>query len=120
MTNKKIIVAASGYFDPFHVGHLKYLELAKELGDKLVVIVNNDNQAKIKKGYSFMNCEDRKQIIGALGCVDEVFESVDQTRPLPLALERGDRQLSKGASVVGKPSGMRTKRFYKLFLLRGC
>ena len=35
-------VAVSGYFDPIHVGHLEYLELAKELGDRLVVIVNNN------------------------------------------------------------------------------
>ena len=36
------IVTVSGYFDPLHVGHLEYLELAAKLGDKLVVIVNND------------------------------------------------------------------------------
>jgi len=84
---KKTIVAASGYFDPFHVGHLKYLQLAKGLGDKLVVIVNNDHQAKIKKGYSFMTCNDRKQIIGALGCVDEVFESIDQDGSVCKSLE---------------------------------
>ena len=35
-------VAVSGYFDPIHVGHLEYLELAKKLGDRLVVIVNNN------------------------------------------------------------------------------
>ena len=37
-------VAISGYFDPLHVGHLEYIELAKELGDHLTVIVNNDFQ----------------------------------------------------------------------------
>ena len=37
-------VAVSGYFDPIHVGHLEYLELAKKLGDRLVVIVNNNHQ----------------------------------------------------------------------------
>ena len=46
---KTIIVAASGYFDPIHTGHIEYLELAKKLGDRLVVIVNNDNQTKNKK-----------------------------------------------------------------------
>ena len=35
------VVAASGYFDPLHVGHIEYLEMARALGDKLVVIVNN-------------------------------------------------------------------------------
>ena len=52
-------VAVSGYFDPIHVGHIEYLELAKELGTELIVIVNNDHQCKLKKGSSFMKQEDR-------------------------------------------------------------
>ena len=44
------IVVASGYFDPMHVGHIECLEKAKELGDKLIVIVNNDVQIRLKKG----------------------------------------------------------------------
>ena len=36
---KEVIVAVSGYFDPIHVGHLEYLKLAKNLGDKLIVIM---------------------------------------------------------------------------------
>ena len=47
-------VAASGYFDPLHVGHIEYLEKAKSLGDKLVVIINSDEQARLKKGKPFM------------------------------------------------------------------
>ena len=43
--HKELIVAVSGYFDPLHVGHLEYFKLAKQLGDKLYVIVNNDVQA---------------------------------------------------------------------------
>ena len=43
------IVAVSGYFDPIHVGHLEYLRLSKKLGDKLVVIVNNNHQCALKK-----------------------------------------------------------------------
>ena len=34
-------VAISGYFDPIHIGHLEYINLARELGDYLIVIVNN-------------------------------------------------------------------------------
>ena len=44
----KIRVAVSGYFDPIHVGHLEYLKMAKELGDSLVVIVNNNHQCELK------------------------------------------------------------------------
>ena len=47
---KEVIVAVSGYFDPIHVGHIEYLQLASELGDKLIVIINNNHQAEIKKG----------------------------------------------------------------------
>tara|TARA_Y100000310_G_scaffold315101_1_gene365280 strand:+ start:758 stop:1168 length:411 start_codon:yes stop_codon:yes gene_type:complete len=73
----KITVAASGYFDPLHIGHLDYLELARELGDKLIVIVNNDEQTKLKKGKPFMLENDRLRIIKSLKCVDEAFISID-------------------------------------------
>ena len=72
------IIATSGYFDPLHVGHIECLELAKKLGDKLIVIVNNDFQAKLKKGESFMTEQDRMKIISSLKCVDEVFLSIDK------------------------------------------
>ena len=73
-------VAVSGYFDPIHVGHLEYLKLAKKLGDKLVVIVNNDQQCVLKKGKSFMSEADRVEIVEALSVVDEVFLSIDKGR----------------------------------------
>ena len=74
----KTVVAVSGYFDPIHIGHIEYLELSKGLGDWLVVIVNTDEQAKLKKGRSFMNEDDRVKIVSSLRCVDEVFLSVDE------------------------------------------
>lgn len=72
------VIVASGYFDPLHVGHIEYLEKAKEAGDYLVVIVNNDIQAKLKKGYSFMSEQDRVKIIESLECVDSVVLSKDK------------------------------------------
>lgn len=69
---------ASGYFDPIHVGHIEYLEMAAKLGDKLIVIVNNDNQAVLKKGTPFMTEGDRLKIVSSLKCVDEVFLSIDE------------------------------------------
>ena len=98
------VVAVSGYFDPLHVGHLEYLEMAKQLGDKLIVIVNSDKQAELKKGKSFMNENDRVEIIGALKCVDEVFLSTDEDKSVCKSLEAikpdifangGDRSLSE-------------------------
>jgi len=70
-------VAVSGYFDPLHVGHIEYFKLARELGDKLIVILNNDRQAALKKGKSFMPLEERKTILEAIRYVDEVFVSID-------------------------------------------
>ena len=76
MKTQKIVIV-SGYFDPIHVGHLEYFKLAKELGDKLCVIVNSDEQAKLKKGKSFMNEQDRCTIVFSIGIVDEVLLSGD-------------------------------------------
>ena len=83
----KIRVAVSGYFDPIHVGHLEYLRMAKELGDSLVVIVNNNYQCKLKKGKHFMDENDRVEIVKALRFVDEVFLSIDNDRTVCKSLE---------------------------------
>ncbi|MDO8481516.1 MAG: adenylyltransferase/cytidyltransferase family protein, partial [bacterium] len=53
--NKRVKwVAVSGGFDPIHIGHVRMFEAARKLGDKLVVILNNDNWLQKKKGYVFM------------------------------------------------------------------
>ena len=83
----KIRVAVSGYFDPIHIGHLEYLRMAKELGDSLVVIVNNNHQCKLKKGKHFMDENDRVEIVKALRFVDEVFLSIDNDRTVCKSLE---------------------------------
>ena len=98
------VVAVSGYFDPIHVGHLEYLKMAKSLGDKLVVIINSDYQAGLKKGKSFMQEQDRLEIVQALRCVDEVFLSIDKDKSVCKSLEHlkpdifangGDRSLEE-------------------------
>jgi cytidyltransferase-like protein len=98
------VVAVSGYFDPIHVGHLEYLKMAKSLGDKLVVIINSDYQASLKKGKSFMPEQDRLEIVQALRCVDEVFLSIDKDKSVCKSLEHlkpdifangGDRSLEE-------------------------
>ena len=71
-------VAISGYFDPIHIGHLEYIKLARELGDYLIVIVNNDKQAVLKKGKSFMCEDDRLQIVSQIKGVDEAVMSIDE------------------------------------------
>ncbi len=70
---KKIVVAVSGGFDPIHIGHVRYFEEAKKLGDELVVILNNDNWLKQKKGFVFMPQKERLEIIKSIKYVDRVI-----------------------------------------------
>ena len=73
-------VCVSGYFDPIHVGHIEYFKNSKKLGNKLMVIVNNDEQAVLKKGKSFMPCDERIKLIEEFKCVDIVVKSIDKDR----------------------------------------
>jgi cytidyltransferase-like protein len=72
------VVITSGYFDPLHVGHIEYLEMAKKLGDLHICIVNSDNSCVLKKGKAFMPEEDRRRIVGALKSVDIAVRQIDQ------------------------------------------
>lgn len=71
------IVITSGFFNPLHIGHINLMEGAKNLGEYLIVIVNNDRQVRIKGSAEFMPEVERMGIIKALRCVDEVFLSID-------------------------------------------
>jgi len=66
-------VMVSGGFDPIHVGHLEMLEEAKELGDRLVAVVNCDAWLIRKKGRFLMNQEDRAKLLKSIKYVDDVF-----------------------------------------------
>jgi cytidyltransferase-like protein len=72
---KRVVVAVSGGFDPIHVGHIRMLEEAKKLGTELVVILNNDNWLKSKKGYVFMPQEERRELLLSIRTVDRVVLS---------------------------------------------
>jgi rfaE bifunctional protein nucleotidyltransferase chain/domain len=68
------IVLANGNFDLLHVGHVRYLRGAKELGGKLVVAINSDKSVRALKGEGrpVMPEEERAEIVAALGDVDAV------------------------------------------------
>ena len=72
------VVIVSGYFNPLHGGHLDMIEAARALGDHLIVIVNNDVQALLKKGKIILDESNRVRLISALRDVDEVILSVDK------------------------------------------
>jgi D-beta-D-heptose 7-phosphate kinase/D-beta-D-heptose 1-phosphate adenosyltransferase len=74
------VIINSGYFDPIHVGHIECMELSKPLGDKLVIILNNDYQCSLKKGKPFMPQEERKKIVESLKYVNEVLIAIDKDK----------------------------------------
>lgn len=74
----KKAVIVSGYFNPLHKGHLELFEKAKEKGDALIVIVNNDKQREMKGSQFFMDEQERVQIIRALSIVDMAWISIDE------------------------------------------
>lgn len=100
------IVITSGYFDPVHVGHIECLELAKELGDKLVVILNTDQQAILKKGKVFMPQNERRKIIESLRVVDEVFDCVDEDKSVCASI-RALADLYRGHEIIFAKGGDR-------------
>ncbi len=100
------IIITSGYFDPIHVGHIECLELAKNLGDKLIVILNNDSQAVLKKGKAFMPQCERKKILESLRFVDEVFECVDEDKSVCESI-RALAEMNKGHEVIFAKGGDR-------------
>lgn len=69
------LVFTNGCFDLLHVGHVRYLEQARALGDALVVAVNADESVRALKGPSrpINNEDDRAEVLAALACVDYVF-----------------------------------------------
>ncbi len=71
------VVIVSGYFNPLHGGHLDMIEAAREMGDKLIVVVNNDKQQIMKKGKIILDEVNRLRLIRALKEVDEAVLSID-------------------------------------------
>lgn len=77
------LVLTNGCFDLLHLGHVRYLQAARELGDALVVAVNGDDSVRALKGPTRpLNVEgDRAEVLAALECVDfvTVFAEVRAT-----------------------------------------
>lgn len=71
------VVIVSGFFNPLHGGHLDMIEAAAKMGDRLIVVVNNDKQQVIKKGKVILQEMNRARLIRALRAVDEVIVSID-------------------------------------------
>ena len=76
----KKLVIVSGYFNPIHKGHLELFRKAKEVGDLLCVIVNNDVQRELKGSKFFQDQDERIEIIRELSLVDMAWISIDTDR----------------------------------------
>ncbi|HKC62906.1 MAG TPA: D-glycero-beta-D-manno-heptose 1-phosphate adenylyltransferase [Pyrinomonadaceae bacterium] len=70
----KRLVFTNGCFDILHVGHVRYLQQARELGDALLVAINSDRSVRELKGAGrpVMNEQERAELLAALGAVDYV------------------------------------------------
>ena len=67
------IVFTNGCFDLLHVGHIRFLQQARKLGDCLVVGLNSDASVRgIKSGRPVITESQRAEVLAALGCVDHV------------------------------------------------
>lgn len=75
------IVIISGFFNPLHGGHIDLIEAAAKMGDKLIVIVNNDIQQRTKKGTVILTEQNRARLLRALRDVDEVVIAIDKEDP---------------------------------------
>ena len=84
----KKVVLANGCFDILHVGHLRYLEGARALGDLLVVAINSDKSMRLIKdaGRPILSQDERITLVSALRCVDYVviFDEPDVSRVLDI------------------------------------
>lgn len=92
------IVFTNGCFDLLHIGHARYLEQARNLGDALVVAVNTDDSVRKIKGPDrpLVPEAERAELVASLQCVDHVvlFDTPD---PLPLIRSLAPDVLVKGA-----------------------
>ena len=96
------IVFTNGCFDLLHVGHVRYLQAARALGDALAVGVNADESVRALKGPGrpLNSADDRAEVLAALACVDYVTifaepratHLIAQTRP-HVYVKGGDYQL---------------------------
>ncbi len=81
-----MLTILSGYFSPLHIGHLDMIEAGAEYGDRLVVIVNNNEQQRMKKGKVILDEQDRLRIVKALRAVDDAIIAVDTDRTVSASL----------------------------------
>lgn len=105
---RKTIVLVGGFFDILHIGHIRFLEKSKKLGDVLFVLLESDEKAKQIKGKNrpINSQEDRAKILASLQSVDYVInlpkmikneqydKMVNQIKPAIIATTYGDQNIA--------------------------
>ena len=107
----KKIVFTNGCFDLLHIGHIRYLQSARDLGDLLVVAVNSDESVRsLNKGQGrpINPVNQRMEVLAALACVDYIVR-FDESTPLHIIETLQPDILVKGGDwtidrIVGKDS----------------
>lgn len=93
------IAIVSLYADPLHIGHCYLLREAKKLGTTYVII-NNDHQASLKKGKSFMNEYERLEIVRSLKMVDFAILACDQDRTVCMTIRQLAGSFKSGEDML--------------------
>ena len=95
------LVMTNGCFDILHVGHVRYLQAARRLGDALLVAINSDRAVRELKGAHrpVMNEDERAEMLAALACVDYVT-IFDELSPRRLITELLPDVLVKGGDYA--------------------
>ena len=106
MKRKAIIV--SGYFNPLHKGHIEFFHLAKDFGDELFVIINNDSQRALKKSSEFMLEDERLIIVRELAITDKVLLSVDKDNTVSKSLRKIHSEYSQNYTLYFANGGDKT------------
>jgi D-beta-D-heptose 7-phosphate kinase/D-beta-D-heptose 1-phosphate adenosyltransferase len=104
--NGEVIVFTNGCFDLLHMGHVRYLQQARQLGSCLIVAINSDESVKRLKGPTrpIIGADERAEMLGSLECVDHVTVFEEDT-PIPLLELLRPEILAKGGTtpvVVGR------------------
>lgn len=96
---KDSIIILSGYFNPVHIGHVDMISDASKLG-KVYVIVNNDEQVKLKGSVPFMHENERKYILNNIKGVKFVMVSIDKDRTVCNSIRHIHNTLNKNNKKI--------------------
>ncbi len=115
----RTVVFTNGHFDLLHVGHVRYLQAARALGDALVVAVNSDASTRARKpGRPIVPQDERAELVAALACVDAVVIFEDLTANTLVATLRPD-VYAKGGDW-SRPGGPRPPEVEAVTAYGGC